>query len=204
MTQQWKHGWIVVVLVVVSLAGCSLGGKTQHAAFYVLSPVPAAPAGGNASPSVLLGPLSLPDVVLRPQIATRPEPGRVEFAEFHRWAGDLRANVEQVLLQNLSDRLGGSLVVPAGSSSIDTDYRVSIQFQRFDGTLGQNVVLQGSWRLKAGSRGCLVGVYRFTLESPLNGRDYGAYVQGLDDALALLSDRIAQTLVKRPGCPAEV
>jgi uncharacterized lipoprotein YmbA len=193
---------VVLVLVMASLVACSLGGKTPPSKFYVLSPGPAAPLDSGSSLSVLLGPLSLPDVVLRPQITTRPEPGRVVFAEFHRWAGDLRANVEQVLLQNLSDRLGSSMVIPLGSRVVDTDYRVSIRFQRFDGALGRSVALQGSWRLKAGTPGCLVGVYRFAIETPLHGGDYGAYIRGLDGALALLSDRIAQTLARRPRCPA--
>ncbi len=153
--------------------------------------------------SVLLGPLSLPDMVLRPQITTRPEPGRVTFAEYHRWAGDLRANVEQVLLKSLSDRLGRSVVIPVDSSVPDTDYRVSIRFQRFDGTLGRDVVLEGNWRLKTGTSGCQVGLYRFTIEVPVKSGDYDAYVQALDEALAQLADRMAQALVKRPECPGE-
>jgi len=189
-----------MTLTVLTLGACSFGGRTPPSTFHVLSATPAESINDGGPLSVLLGPLSLPDVVLRPQIVTRPEPGRVVFAEYHRWAGDLRANVEQVLVENLSDRLGGDTVIPTGGGDIDTDYRVAIRFLRFDGTPGRQAVLEGIWRIKACTPACLVDVHRFVIEVPVAGRDYDALVSGLDEGLAVLSDRIAQKLAGRPTC----
>lgn len=194
------HNVLMSVFVLFTLAACSIGGKTPPSTFHVLSASPADSLKDDPPMSVLLGPLSLPDVVLRPQIVTRPGQGRIQFAEYHRWAGDLRANVEQVMLQNLSYRLGHSVVIPAGSGNTETDYRVAIRFLRFDGAPGSRVVLEGNWRVKTADRGCLADIRRFAIEVPVTGTAYEAYVRGLDDGLARLADRIAQGLVRRPDC----
>lgn len=194
---------LVMLFMVLALAACSLGGKTSPSTFHVLSASSTESINNGPPMSVLLGPLTLPDVVLRPQIVTRPQQGHMVFAEYNRWAGDLRANVEQVTLQNLSFRLGNSVVIPAGGGYSDVDYRVAIRFLRFDGALGSNVVLEGNWRVKTGEPDCLIGIFRFAIEVPVTGREYEAYVQGLDEGLAQLSGRIARGLVKRPDCRQE-
>jgi len=193
---------LATLFTMLTLTACSFGGKTSPSIFHVLSASSAESMNDGPPMSVLLGPLSLPDVVLRPQIVTRPEQGRMVFAEYHRWAGDLRANVEQVLLQNLSYRLGNGAVIPVGSGDSDVDYRVAIRFLRFDGVPGSQVVLEGNWRVKTGAPGCLAGMHRFSIEVPVAGKEYGAYVRGLDKGLAQLGDSIARNLVQRPGCLA--
>lgn len=195
-----RDGALVLFMALASLAACSLGGKTSPSDFYVLSARPSASLSHGAPVSVLLGPLSLPDVVLRPQLVTRPEPGRIVFSEYHRWAGDLLDNVEQVLLQDLSTRMGSNEVIPAASGDLNTDYRVMVRFQRFDGALGRQVVLQGNWQIKAGVPACLVDIHHFSIEVPVNGDRYADYVRALDEGLATLSERIARTLVIHPGC----
>ncbi|TCK18963.1 hypothetical protein DFR30_2252 [Thiogranum longum] len=185
------------MLMAAGLSACTLGGKTPESEFYVLTAGPAGLIDKGLSESVSLGPVTLPDVVLRPQIATRPAPGRMVFAEFHRWAGDLRANVERVLLQGLSQRLGKNAVHLADGGDINAAYRLAVHFQRFDGTPGKYAVLQGHWRVKSG---CLVDVQNFTIEMALGGGDHAALVEGLDAGLDELADQIAHALVKYPVC----
>ena len=188
------------LLMVVWLSACTLGGKTPNSDFYVLTARPAGMLNEGLPISVSLGPVTLPDAVLRPQIATRPEPGRMVFAEFHRWAGDLRANVEQVLLQGLSQRLGQNAIHLADGGDISEEYRLAVKFLRFDGTPGKQAVLEGSWRLKSGDPLCLVDIRNFSIETPVNGSDYAALVEGLDAGLDKLADNIAHALVKHPAC----
>lgn len=182
------------------LSACSLGGSTPPSRFYVLTAGPANLLNGELPVTVSLGPVTLPDAVLRPQIASRPEPARMVYAEYHRWAGDLRANVEQVLLRGLSERLGKNVVHLAEGGDIDTEYRLAVHFLRFDGTPGQRAVLEGQWRLKIGDPRCLAEIRNFTIETPVAGSDYTALVEGLGRGLDQLSDEIAGVLVKRPSC----
>ena len=191
---------VFLLLVAGWLSACTLGGTTPPSRFYVLTAGPASLLNGELPVTVSLGPVTLPDAVLRPQIATRPEPARMVFAEFHRWAGDLRANVEQVLLRGLSERLGNNVIHLADGGDIDADYRLAVRFLRFDGTPGRHAVLEGQWRVRTGDPLCLAEIRNFTIETPLDGNDYTALVEGLGRGLDQLSDEIARVLVKQPSC----
>lgn len=195
-----RTGLIFILLAAGWLSACTLGGSTPPSSFYVLTAGPASLLNGELPVTVSLGPVTLPDAVLRPQIATRPEPARMVYAEFHRWAGDLRANVEQVLLRGLSERLGKNVIHLAEGGDIHADYRLAIQFLRFDGKPGRQAVLEGQWRLKTGDPLCLAEVRNFTIGIPLGGNDYTALVEGLGKGLDQLSDGIASVLVKQPSC----
>jgi len=193
------------VLVLFALGGC-VGTQTRPAAFYVLSPTPGAvvsesPATGKPL-SLGLGPVVLPDLFDRPQIVTRPDPNRVDLAEYDRWGGDLNKDLSRVLAQNLMDRLGtDSIVLYPWSSSRKLDYEIVIQFFRFDGQLGKRANLAGVWRLIDGRQGCELVSHRFDLEEPLATPDYGALVSGISRAVAALSDDIARQLVAtQSGC----
>jgi len=193
------------VLVLFALGGC-VGTPTRPAAFYVLSPTPGAvvsesPATGKPL-SLGLGPVVLPDLFDRPQIVTRPDPNRVDLAEYDRWGGDLNKDLSRVLAQNLMDRLGtDNVALYPWSSSRKLDYEIVIQFFRFDGQLGKRANLAGVWRLIDGRQGCELVSHRFDLEEPLATSDYGALVSGISRAVATLSDDIARRLVTtQPGC----
>jgi uncharacterized lipoprotein YmbA len=184
------------VLAVLALAGC-VGSPTRPASFYVLS-VDTGTALTVAQPlSLGLGPVSLPDVLDRPQIVTRPDPNRIELAEFHRWGGDLKRNLSRVLAQDLMQRLVTDSVVlypwPGGSRPA---FEVSIEFFHFDGVPGQSAQLQGTWRLRDARQGCEnePAIYRFAIEEPARSPDYQALVSAMSRGVGRLSDAIAQRI----------
>jgi len=200
-----RTSWVGFFVVLFALGGC-VGTQTRPAAFYVLSPIPGAlvsesPATGKPL-SLGLGPVVLPDLFDRPQIVTRPDPNRVDLAEYDRWGGDLNKDLSRVLVQNLMSRLNtDNIVLYPWSSSRKLDYEIVIQFFRFDGQLGKGANLAGVWRLIDGRHGCELVSHRFDIEEPLATSDYGALVSGLSRAVATLSDDIARRLVTtQPGC----
>ena len=85
--------YALILLMVVAVFGCK--GSTPPITFYTLTPIPATQdAGGDQTilKDVLIGigPLKFPKILDRPQIVTRPAPGRLSLAEFQRWGGFLR------------------------------------------------------------------------------------------------------------------
>ncbi|MFQ5645141.1 MAG: membrane integrity-associated transporter subunit PqiC, partial [Thiogranum sp.] len=127
-----QKGYLLIVMLVLFQTGCSIGGASRPAEFYVLNTEPGAPVDGRSAPagplSVGLGPIAMPDIFDRPQIVTRPEPNRLDMAEFDRWGGDLNHDLSRVLAQNLMSRLNTDSILPHPWSSSDRpDFQVAVQ-----------------------------------------------------------------------------
>lgn len=197
--------WFVLAMLLLQV-GCTIGQPSQPSEFYVLSAESASPVSGRsdrARPlSLGLGPLTMSDVFDRPQIVTRPEPNQVTLAEFDRWAGDLKKNLEQVLAQNLMTRLNTDSVVPfPWSTRYQPDFQVAVHFFRFDGEVGNKARIKGVWRLLDGAQGCELLARGFNFEERPAGPSYAEFVAAMSQGVANLSQEIAEQLVKsEPGC----
>jgi len=201
-----KQGlWFVVALVMLQ-AGCSIGKPSRPSEFYVLSMETAPPVSGRSDPAEALllglGPLSMSDVFDRPQIVTRPDPNQVKLAEFDRWAGDLKKNLEQVLAQNLMSRLNtDSVVAFPWSSRSEPDFQIAVHFFRFDGEVGNIARIEGVWRLLDGAKGCELTARSFKFEERPTGKGYAEFVSAMSHGVAKLSQEIAeQVAATEPGC----
>ncbi|MGD2074524.1 MAG: PqiC family protein [Gammaproteobacteria bacterium] len=187
--------YVLAALLTVLVAGC-IGSPTRPANFYVLSAEEAPPVAGRTSPapplSIGVGPIELPDLFDRPQIVTRPDPNRIDLAEFDRWGGDLNKDLSRVLAQNLMDRLNtDTVLLHPWSSRRELDFEITIRFFRFDGVLDEAAELDGVWRLIDGREGCEHAGGRFRIEEPVPGSGYGGLVTAISRAVARLSDDMA-------------
>jgi uncharacterized lipoprotein YmbA len=196
---------LLVVLLSLLVAGC-IGTPTRPSTFYVLSPDAGAPVAGRESPaaplSLGLGPVELPDVLDRPQIVTRPDPNRIDLAEYDRWGGDLGKDLSRVLAQNLMGRLNtDAVLLYPWSSSRRPDFEVSVRFFRFDGVLGELAELQGVWRLTDAGRGCEPVSRRFRFAETPASSGYAGLVAAISGGVARLSDEIAAAIAAAgAGC----
>ena len=197
---------LLVVLVLMQTA-CSLGAPSKPSRFYVLSAAGNAPeavrGSTNTGLSVAVGPVTLPDVLNRPQIVTRADTNRIELAEFDRWGGDLNQDVTRVLTQNLIGRLNtGNVATYPWQGSDRPVYQVAVSFFHFDGELGKRAYLSGIWQLLDGRGGCQLAVDRFDITETPSADDYAAFVQALSEGLGKLSQEIAGGIAAaKPGCP---
>ena len=120
-------------------AGC---GSTPASRFYTLNS-PAAPAAGAPSNvSVSVGPVSIPGSVDRPQIVVSTGANQVGLDEFNRWASPLQTDIARAVAENLGALLGATRVTQFPQTlAVDTDFRVMIEVQRFESTLGESTTL---------------------------------------------------------------
>jgi uncharacterized protein len=202
-----KNYELLLIAVVVSLQGaCTLGGPaTQSSQFYVLSADPGAPVAQRASRrplSIEIGPVSLPDIVDRPQIVTRLDSNRIKLGEFDRWAGDLNENLVSVLSQNLMARLNTQDISYFRSQSRgNPDFRIALRFFRFDGQLGERAGIAGVWQLLDGVESCQLESHQFDISETPAGSGYADFVAALSKGVAELSQSIAERVAAAtPGC----
>lgn len=187
----------IAVLVCVSfmLAGCSLAniGKKQTTHFYTLSvlaqnsmQMPAAHLG--------VGPVRLPRLLKRPQLVSRKAANEMDIAEFHQWAGSLKEDFSKVLLENLVNLTGSQrLELYPWKRSFKPKRQIRIDVERFDGTLGRQVVLKSRWRL-LNHLGVELLAHPSVITVPVQGKEHSAYVEAQSRALALLAAEIVSKL----------
>jgi uncharacterized lipoprotein YmbA len=182
------------VFSIFVLAGC---GSSPKETYYTLSAGGAmngaAPASGESAYSVAVGPITLPEAVDRPQLVLRVGPNEVTFVELHRWAGSLKSEIPRIIADNLAGYLSIRQVAAYPQSAGDNaEYRVLIDIQRFDSTLGESVAIDALWTIKRPSDGVVRTGRSFAKES--SGGSYDAMVAAHSRALATISREIAEAI----------
>lgn len=181
------------------LAGC---GNSPPVHFYTLSAEAAfdsnAPAKDNRL--IAIGPITMPEVIERPQFVLRTGPNQVTLVEDHQWAEPLQSDILRVLAENLSRLLRTPQVVVYPQKASDhADYRVAIDVQQFESIHGQKVSLSLRWTIRQVSRSetpSKTGLSR--IEEPVHNSSYEALAAAHSRALARVSIEIAEALQLMP------
>jgi uncharacterized lipoprotein YmbA len=176
----------VALLLGFLLAAC---GAPPRERFYTLD-APEPPAAAEAPYSIAVGPVSVPELVDRPQFVVRVGANQVAIAEQARWAEPLKSAIARVVAANLAKELGARALAQPRNG--DADYRVLIDVQRFESTPGEAVLLDAQWTL-IGPKGSRRSA-RSTVRERVQGRDYDALAAAHSAALAKLSREVADVI----------
>ena len=171
-------------LLVLVLTACA-GTPPRESFFTLNAPEPAAAAAD--APSVAVGPVTIPDMVDRPQIVVRLGPNQVQIIEQARWAEPLKSAIARVVAANLAATLRARL---APSRNNDADYRVALDVQRFESP-ADAVLVEALWTVtsKDGKRSG-----RSVVREKIAAKDYSALAAAHSAALATLSKQIAAAI----------
>ncbi len=191
----------LVGMLLVMLTGCA---GSPHTKFYQLSALSgsakmpqAASADGNMIVSI--GPVIMPDYLERPQIVTRAGKNELDLAEFDQWAGSLRDDINRVLVENIgqilpTDRFFVLRWAPYLDSQGTNAYKVEVRIDRFEGILGEEVLLLTQWGIFDGKRSLLTKK-QLGISERMNGSSYDALVAAMSRALEKLSRDIADGII---------
>jgi uncharacterized lipoprotein YmbA len=134
-----------IVLVTVAAAGCFASAPAR---FYTLSSTATANDAAPANCAVLVGVVSVPAAVDRPQFVVQIAPNRVELDEFNRWAAPLNDGIARAVAGDLAVLLGTPDVAAGAVANFDPTYRVTIDVQRFDSVPGEAVLIDAVWTVR--------------------------------------------------------
>ena len=144
--------------------------------------------------SVVVGPVSVPAAVDRPQIVVTTGPNQVRVDDFNRWASPLQSNISRVVADNLGSILGTPRVtVFPQTSSANADYQAAVEVQSFGSALGEAATLDAVWtvrRVKDGKR----QTGRTTVRESAAEKGYEALAAAHSRAAARLSQDIASAV----------
>jgi uncharacterized lipoprotein YmbA len=188
-----------ISLAVAAAALCA-GCASPRATFYRLSAdtsLGAAGPGAMQQP-VIVGPVTVPDLVDRPQIVTRGTGNEVAVNEYARWAEPLRSSIADAIAGDLTLLLGSDRVAAASRAVVDPQaWRVRVDIQQFESAPGDAVAIDARWSVRRnGDAAALNG--RSLVREPVEGAGYDALVAAHSRALASVSRDIAAAILNGP------
>jgi len=202
-----KNGLIRILAILMLGAlwmvysGCASSPPSR---FYLLSSLEAPrpemkPSADERCFSVGIGPVKIPEYLDQPKIVTRGGGNQLKLAEFDRWSEGLNGNITRVFAENLSVLLcTKTIAIFPWRGGIPLDYRIELDVQRFDGTLGADVSLEAWWRLLSGDGKTLLQSKRTSISEPAGGGDYESLVLAQSRTLEKLSREVAEAIKTPP------
>jgi uncharacterized lipoprotein YmbA len=188
MKNHMKNLSIVTFLVVVT-AGCT----SAPSRFYTLNSTAAGDDATNSNVAVIVGPVSIPAEVDRPQFTIQVAPNRVAVDEFNRWAAPLNDNIARVVAGDLTVLLGTPQVAASPAANFAVAYRVTINIQRFETVPGKSVLIDAVWVVRPPSNGA-VQSGRTVASETVSDDSYDSLAAAHSRALTKVSSDIATAI----------
>ena len=195
--KRWQYFFLL--LISSHLTAC-LGGlvEKKQTHFYALSVIPLTTKATVKSFSIQslgVGPVHLPRLLKHPQIVTRKKDTNISLTEFHQWAGDLEEEITQNIVDNLMNLLSlNTIRLYPWHRQQKPEYQIILKIERFDGTLGESVVLKGQWSIINLRNQKEVFNLRSVITQAISGNDYSSYVEAQSRALAVLSKELSEKI----------
>jgi uncharacterized lipoprotein YmbA len=184
-------GGHVVALALIALA--ATGCRSATSRFYTLESTATPDAGPLASYGIVVGPVSVPASVDRPEFVVQVAPNRIAVDEFNRWAAPLDDSIARTVAGDLAALLGTPRVATAPLANFDPAFRVTINVQRFDSIPGQEVLLEAVWVVRK-AKGGATRSGRTVAREAVADKSFDALAAAHSRALATVSGDIAAAI----------
>ncbi|MEM5372075.1 PqiC family protein [Paraburkholderia azotifigens] len=177
--------------VALMLAACA----SPRSNFYTLSPDSTLDStGAPLQVPVVVGPVTVPELVDRPQLVTRMSGNEVKLNEFARWGEPLKSGVADVIAADLTRLLGSQRVSVSAQTVAGTQAcRVRVDIVQFDSMPGEGVAVDALWTVRVAGRDTLL-TGRSMVREPVQGADDAALVAAHSRALGTVSRDIAAAI----------
>jgi len=140
--------YYLAILLITFQAGCSM--KTPEVNYYSLVDTSQSAVQNLQHPNltVSVGPIILPEVLQKNQIATDGQNGRYIRSEFERWAGRVDRNFARAVGEQLAINLGTERILfYPESKNLQPDWQVALEILAMEGKLGEEALLTVRWAL---------------------------------------------------------
>jgi hypothetical protein len=185
---------VSIACVAVIAAGCA----SAPSKFYTLNSTAKNDGSPAANYSVVVGPVSVPAEVDRPQFTVQVAPNQVAVDEFNRWAAPLNENIARVVAEDLTMLLGTSQVSTLPLANFEPAYRVSIEVQQFESVPGKSATVEAVWVVKKAADKVSLSGHTLATE-PVSGDGFDALAAAHSRALTKVSADIAAAIRTEAG-----
>lgn len=185
-------GIATLAAITLLFIGCS--SVSPPVEYYTLAPMPRSAPAVASQPqfTIAVRPVTLPDLLDRPQLIVRTGETTVSVSDFHRWAGTLRKDISRVLVENLNILLQDVGAAAATDDiALDPDFIVAVHVNRFDGRPEGGLVLSALWSIKHPKGKPGMAVRKSLIDEKSEAPGYEGLVAAHSRAVAALSREIA-------------
>jgi uncharacterized lipoprotein YmbA len=190
MAGRTAHLMVSIAIVAAAASGC---GTSAPSRFYTLDPTALSDGAAPVNYPIMVGPVSVPAAVDRPEFVLQSAPNRVDVDEFNRWDTPLNDAVAQVVAGDLVKLLGTPNVASAPMANFVPAYRVTIDIQRFDSVPSQAALVEAVWTVHSTAGGATRSG-RTVAREAVQGDGFDALAAAHSRALAKMSGDIASTI----------
>jgi len=185
-------------LVSLACGGVLFGCASPRERLYTLSAAEPPAAVSPPTLHVLVGPVTIPEAVDRPQLVVRRSAVRLDALEQERWAEPLREAIPRVLSDAIGTQLPTVSATRLGSApNRGWDVRLFVDVARFEAIPGERVIIEVRWWLQ------LAADKRFTDGSSVarvtvrgGPQDYDALVAAEAAGLAEIGADLSQVITR--------
>jgi uncharacterized protein len=139
-----------LLLAVISMVLTACTAAPPQVAYYSLLGAESVKTTGQRHDQLVVsvGPVHVPDVLKKSQIATDGTEGRYRLSEYHRWAGEVNREFGRALAEQLAGRLGTEQVyLFPGDQHLEPTCQVLLDLLEMNGELGKEAKLSVRWTL---------------------------------------------------------
>jgi uncharacterized lipoprotein YmbA len=146
--------------------------------------------------SIGVGPVTIPEMLDRPQIVSRTGPNTLQIDEFHRWAGRLEKDFARVVAKNISLMLATDQVdVYPWDASFNPRYQVILDVLRFEGRFNQkDVFLEVFWKVIDPQKKITLLAKKSAIKESLTATNYETLIATKSRIVAELSKEITKEI----------
>jgi uncharacterized lipoprotein YmbA len=181
---------ISIAFIAATAVGC---GTSAPARFYALESTATADGAPAAHAAVMVGPVTVPAAVDRPEFVVQVAPNRVEVEEFNHWVAPLNDAIARAVAGDLVVILGTPDVATAPLANFEPAYRVTIDVQRFESIRADAALVEAVWTVRK-TAGGETRSGRTVAREPVQGQGFDALAAAHSRALAKMSGDIAAAI----------
>jgi hypothetical protein len=191
---------VSVLFLLIAISGC---GSTPPSKFYTLhslGDLGTKQQSTSAVPGISVGirPVEIPDYLDRTQIVTRDSLNELKIAEFERWSGSLRENINMILAENISILLFSDRILSyPWDPAVKIDYWITVNVIRLEGIPGDHVSLKAQWIISSSKEDKETVIRISDLRENMSENSYEAMVAAMSRTFESLSREIASEIKKR-------
>jgi uncharacterized protein len=179
-------------VLALMLVGCGISPKTHY---YSLTPVESAqPPELSSGPYLQVFHVAIPAVLDRDSLVEWAGAGELRISGTRRWAAPVDEMIQNVIAADLRRRLPDRVILPGDPVPRGETQGIAINVRHFAAENAQRVVLLADWSLVAGHPAEPILTRSEAIEVPLRSSRSSEVVSAMSKALAVFSDRIADTI----------
>ena len=157
------------------------------------------PTGSQDRLAILVGPVSVPDILKTSQIATGGSGERYQLSNQHRWTGEVAHDFARAVGEQLAARLGTEqIALYPKDQYLEPTHQVILDILAMEGVLGKEAKLAARWSLVDPKSKTVRVTRRSTFSEPPADGSYDAWVAAQRRNLSLLSEEIAAAIKTAP------